>query len=206
MYSDQTGRFLVTSAQGHKYMMVAIELDGNYIDAEPLKSRKAQELTEAYKRIHARCKATGVICPNWHVLDNKAAEALLEAICENKCRVEKAPADIHRRNLAERATQTYKSHFILTMAGVSDDFPIHQWHEIVPQVVLTLNLLRQSNVAPNISAYAYHHGRFDYNRMPLAPMSCAVQFHIKPNRHKTWGEHGSDGWYLTCPRITTDAT
>lgn len=197
MYTDQTGRFPITSSQGHKYMMVAIELDGNYIDVEPLKSRTAKELTEAYKRIHARWKSTGVICPNWHVLDNEAPAEFLDAIRENKCRVEKTPADIHRRNLAERAIQTYKSHFISTMAGVSDDFPIHQWHELVPQTVLTLNLLRQSNVAPKISAYAYHHGSFDYNRMPLAPMGCAVQFHIKPNRRKTWGERASDGWYLT---------
>jgi hypothetical protein len=28
-------------------------------------------------------------------------------------------------------------------------------------------------------------------------MGCAVQFHIKPNRRKTWGEHSSNGWYLT---------
>jgi hypothetical protein len=68
--------------------------------------------------------------------------------------------------------------------------------KLVPQVVLTLNLLRQSHVAPNILAYAYHHGTFDYNRMPLAPMGCAVQFHIKPNRRKTRGEHSGDGWYL----------
>jgi len=33
--------------------------------------------------------------------------------------------------------------------------------------------------------------------MPLAPMGCAVQFHIKPDRPKTWGEHSSNGWYLT---------
>eukprot|EP00804_Cyclotella_cryptica_P001021 CCRYP_008342-RA/>CCRYP_008342-RA protein AED:0.31 eAED:0.31 QI:0/-1/0/1/-1/1/1/0/401 len=196
MYTDQTGRFPITSAQGHKYTMVAVELDGNYIDAEPLKSRTAQDLTDAYKGIHARWKATGVICPNWQ-LDNEAPVVLLEAIRENKCRVEKTPADTHRRNLAERTIQTYKNHFISTMAGVSNDFPIHQWHELVPQIVLMLNLLRQLNVALNISAYAYHHGSFDYNRMPLAPMGCAVQFHIKPNRRRTWGEHESDGWYLT---------
>eukprot|EP00804_Cyclotella_cryptica_P000411 CCRYP_008709-RA/>CCRYP_008709-RA protein AED:0.43 eAED:0.43 QI:0/0/0/1/0/0/5/0/715 len=35
-----------------------------------------------------------------------------------------------------------------------------------------------------------------YNRMPLAPMGCAVQFHIKPDKRKTWGEHSMDGWYL----------
>jgi hypothetical protein len=32
--------------------------------------------------------------------------------------------------------------------------------------------------------------------MPLAPMGCAVQFHIKPSRRKTFGEHSSDDWYL----------
>ena len=49
MYTDQPGRFPITSAQGHKYTMVAVKLDGNYIDAEPMKSRTAKELTEAYK-------------------------------------------------------------------------------------------------------------------------------------------------------------
>ncbi len=197
MYTNQPGRFPITSAGGHKYTMVAVELDGNYIDAEPMKSRSAKELTKAYKRIYARWKATGVICPNWHVLDNEAPAEFLDTIRANGCRVEKTPADMHRQNIAERAIQTYKGHFIATLAGVSDDFPIHQWHELVPQIVLTLNLLRQSHVAPNVSAYAYHHGNFDYNRMPLAPMGCAVQFHIKPNRRKSWGEHSSDGWYLT---------
>jgi hypothetical protein len=196
MYTVQPGRFPITSAQRHKYTMVAVELDGNFIDAEPMKSKTAKELTEVYKRIYARWKAMGVICPNWHVLDNKAPAEFLETIRENGCRVEKTPADIHRRNIAKRAIQTYKSHFIVTMAGVSDDFPIHQWHELVPQIVLTLNLLRQSLVAPNILAYAYHHSNFNYNQMPLAPMGCAVQFHIKPNKCTSWGEHASDGWYL----------
>ena len=80
MYTDQTGRFPITSAGGHKYTMVAVELDGNYIDAEPLKLRSTKELTEAYKRIYARWKATGVTFPNWHVLGNKTPAEFLEAI------------------------------------------------------------------------------------------------------------------------------
>ena len=39
MYTDQPGRFPITSASGHKYTMVAVELDGNYIDAEPMKTQ-----------------------------------------------------------------------------------------------------------------------------------------------------------------------
>eukprot|EP00956_Cyclotella_meneghiniana_P037733 scaffold143603_cov33-Cyclotella_meneghiniana.AAC.1 len=196
MYTDQSGPFPRKSRRGNQYIMVAVELDGNYIDAEALKTRNASDLTAAYQKIFSRWKATGVICPNWHVLDNEAPEKFKQAIRENNCRVELTPADMHRRNAAERAIQTFKSHFKSVLAGVSDDFPIREWDELLPQAVLTLNLLRQSHVAPNISAYAYHNGSFDYNRMPLAPMGCAVQFHVKPDRRKTWGEHSMDGWYL----------
>ena len=196
MYTDQSGPFPRKSRRNNQYIMVAVELDGNYIDAEPLKTRKAKDLTDAYQRIYQRWKATGVICPNWHILDNEAPEEFKQAIRENNCRVELTPADMHRRNIAEKGMQTFKGHFKAILAGISDDFPIREWDELIPQTVLTLNLLRQSNVAPNISAYAYHHGTFDYNRMPLAPMGCAVQFHIKPDKRKTWGEHSMDGWYL----------
>ena len=71
MYTDQTGQFPITSGQANKYIMVAVELDGNYIDAEPVKSRHARDLTELYQKIFRRWKSTGAICPNWHILDNK---------------------------------------------------------------------------------------------------------------------------------------
>jgi hypothetical protein len=32
--------------------------------------------------------------------------------------------------------------------------------------------------------------------MPIAPMGCEVQFHIKPTRRKSFGEHSEDGFYL----------
>ncbi len=86
--------------------------------------------------------------------------------------------------------------FYSVLAGVTDGFPINQWDELLPQTIFNLNLLRQSNVAPNISAYAYHLGSFDYNHMPIAPMGCAVQFHIKPGWRKTFGEHSANGFYL----------
>ncbi len=86
--------------------------------------------------------------------------------------------------------------FYFSVSRVADGFPINQWDKLLPQTILTLNLLRQSNVAPNISAWAYHHGSFDYNRMPLAPMGCAVQFLLRPSRRKTFGEHAEDGFYL----------
>ena len=38
LYTHQTGCFSVASSHGNKYIMVAVELDRNYIDAEPLQS------------------------------------------------------------------------------------------------------------------------------------------------------------------------
>jgi len=117
MFSNQTGKFPITSARGNKYIMVAVELDGHYIDGKPLQSRSAKSLTKAYQTIFQRWKATGVICPNWHILDNEAPEELKQAIRDNNCRVELTPADQHRRNAAERAIQTFKGHFISVLAG-----------------------------------------------------------------------------------------
>ena len=64
MYTDQTGRFPLTSSRGNKYLMVAVEMDGNYIDAEPMRARTTQELVAAYQAIFKRWKATGAVCPN----------------------------------------------------------------------------------------------------------------------------------------------
>ena len=52
MYTDQTGHFPVISQRGHKYIMVAIELDGNYIDAKCMRSCKTSDLIKAYQTIH----------------------------------------------------------------------------------------------------------------------------------------------------------
>ena len=79
-------------------------------------------------------------------------------------------ADTYRHNAAKQGIQMFEGHFISVLAGVADNFSIHQWDDLIKQPVLTLNLLRQSNKAPKVSAYAYHHGQIDYNQMTLAPM------------------------------------
>ncbi|KAL7478566.1 hypothetical protein ACHAW6_004323, partial [Cyclotella cf. meneghiniana] len=88
------------------------------------------------------------------------------------------------------------SHVIAILSGVDKSFPINEWDSLLPQAILTLNLLRNANAAPKISAYAYHHSPFDYNRLPLVPIGCAVQVHVKPSCQCTWGKHSTDGWYI----------
>ena len=106
------------------------------------------------------------------------------------------PPDNNRRNLAERAIQTFKNHFKSVLAGVDDSFSMRLWDKLLPQVILSLNLLRQSNVAPTISVYADVNGPFDYNAMPLSPMGCTLQIYESTNRRTTWAENSIEGWYL----------
>ena len=195
IFTDQTGKFPYQSVAGNRYLMVMVEIDSNYIDAEPMKSKSGADHVKAYLALMKRITATGVCDPKMHILDNEASEEYQDEI-KKHTKMQMVPPDTHQRNIAERAIQTFKNHFTAILAGVDPKFPIFLWCKLLPQAVLTLNLMRPSNVAPKISAHAYMHGQFNYDAMPLAPMGCAVQLYLKPHRRKTWGKHSVDGWYL----------
>ncbi|KAL7479608.1 hypothetical protein ACHAW6_005332 [Cyclotella cf. meneghiniana] len=91
MYTDQTVCFPVISQWGHKYIMVAIELDGNYINAKCMRSCKTNDLIIAYQIIHQHWHNSQVIHINWHVLDNEAPCELKSAIHSNRCTIELTP-------------------------------------------------------------------------------------------------------------------
>ena len=91
--------------------------------------------------------------------------------------------------------------FLSVLTGVSDDFPPSLWDRLLPQTKITINLIRQSNATPNVSAYAHLSGPFGYNKMPLAPMGCNAQVHEKTDKRGTWAFHSVDGWYIfTSPK------
>jgi hypothetical protein len=71
------------------------------------------------------------------------------------------------------------------LAVVADDFPQNLWDHLLLQTEITLNLIRQSNATPTVSAYAQLSGPFDYNKMPLAPMGCEAKIHEKTNKQGT---------------------
>ncbi len=172
-----------------------VQVNGNYINAEPIKNRTAGSIIKAYIALCTCLMATGVIQPTTHLLDNKAS-AKLKAEIKKNCTIQLVLPDNHRQNLAERAIQTFKNHFKAILAGLDDSFPVRPWDKLIPITVLILNLLRQSNVAPTVSAYQYIHGNFDYNRTTLASMGCAVQLYESTTRRGTWAEHLTDGWSL----------
>ena len=196
LYSDQTGAFPTRSRRGNKYIMVMVEIDSNAILVEPMKSRKDEEMIRAYQVLMKRLQRAGIQVKK-HVLDNEISTKMQNLIIdEYKVKLEKVPPGCHRRNAAEVAIRNFKSHFLSILAGTADDFPLSLWDRLLPQAEVTVNLLRQSNATPTVSAYAHLSGPFDYNRMPLAPMGCDAQIHEKSDKRGTWDYHSVDGWYL----------
>ena len=113
------------------------------------------------------------IIPQKHILDNEVSNEMKTIICdEYKMKLELVPPGCHRRNAAEVAIRNFKAHLISVLAGKATKYPPDLWDRLLPQAKVTINLLRQSNATPNVSAYAHLSGPFDYNKMPLAPMGC----------------------------------
>ena len=91
----------------------------------------------------------------------------------------------HRVNAAERAIQTFKHHFIAGLSSTNPKFPIALWDMLIPQAVLTLNLLQTSRVNPKLSVYAQLNGQFDFTRPPLAPPGTRVLLFEDPTTRKS---------------------
>ena len=103
------------------------------------------------------------LTPNIHVLDNDYYKVLKEYIEEENETFQLVPPHLHRHNATERAIQTFKNHFIAGMVSTHKDFPIHLWCRLLPQAIVTLNLLRPSRINPTLSSHAQLHGQFDFN-------------------------------------------
>lgn len=106
------------------------------------------------------------------------------------------PAGLHRRNLAERAIQTFKEHFIAGLCSAHPRFPPVLWDKLLPQAVITLDLLHPSRVNPQHSAYAQLYGPFDYTKTPIAPPGMKMIVHECPEDRGAWSPRGLDGWYI----------
>jgi hypothetical protein len=194
-YTDLTGRFPTTSSRGYKYILVLYDYDGNSIQAEPMKNKSDAEAIGAYSRIYDELTSKG-LKPKFQTMDNEASAALKQFLHSKDIQFQLVPPRVHRQNAAERAIRTFKNHFIAMLCSTDKQFPIHLWDRLIPQVVITLNLLRQSRLNPKFSAHVQLHGLFDYNKTPLAPPGTKVLMHKKTDHRGSWSPRGLNGWYI----------
>ena len=194
-FSDQTGKFVCPSTSGNKYLFILYHYDSNTIHARAIPSRTKQQLLKAYKSIVHDLTIRGYK-PRLHTLDNEISNEMKDYMDKEDIAYQLTPVGLHRRNLAERAIQTFKNHFIAGLCSTHPDFPLVLWDYLVPQALLTLNLLRKSRTNPQLSGYAQLYGTFNYLRTPLAPPGMKVIVHERPETRGSWSPHGIDGWYV----------
>ena len=196
LYTDDTGRFPIRSRSGNQYIMIAYHCDSNTILQAAFKSRKDKHRIAAYNSIMHRLKVCGHAITS-QVLDNEASAEYRRVIEQDWiCKDFLVPPDVHRRNAAERAIQTFKAHFLAILAGVNPSFPKFLWDKLLPQTELTLNLLRQATVDPSQSAWENFNGPFNYDATPIGPLGCRILIHNKPSTRATWDFRSRDGFNI----------
>ena len=135
--------------------MVLAHPDSNGILQVPMKNRTSGEMIRAYQKLIDRLKSAG-ITPKCHILDNECSADFKQTIWDNNMTYQLVPPHDHHRNMAEKAIQTFKAHFIIILlCGTDKDFPLHLWDRLLPQAEHTLNMLWHTKVAPTVSAFAY---------------------------------------------------
>ena len=152
-------------------------------------------MIEAHGRIAKRIKLAGLGLKK-HILNNEASVNFKEKIQGHEMSYKLVPPGNHRRNIAEREIQTANNHFVWVLCGDHNDFPMHPWCQLLPQSEWQMNMLRQSNIAPNVSAYAHIHGQHNYMCRPCTPVWCPFQVHEPSDNRKSWDNHATYGWNI----------
>jgi hypothetical protein len=189
IYTDQTGIFTVVSSKGNKYIMILYDYDSNDILAQTIKDRTAPELLRAFHVMEQELVARG-LKPKLMKLDNEASKLLKTYLHQQNITFQVVLPYSHRRNSAERAIRSFKDHLIAGLCSTDKSFPMHLWDRLLPQPVITLNMLRTSRINPKLSAATHIYGQYDFNRAPMAPPGTRIISHETPNIRRTWAPHG----------------
>ena len=210
LFTDQTGRFPVTSSRGNNYIVMFYVVDANYIKSYPIKSRHRTELIRAYDDVYSFLRTRGYR-PQLHKLDNETSKDVESFIADNNASHQYTPPDMHRTNPAERAIRTWKNHFVAIRAGTPSTYRLSNWCKDLEQTDITLNMMRPCTQNPKLSAHEAMEGMFSFDATPMAPIGTECMVHVKPSRRQTWGYHAIKAWYFApalnhyrCVKVVTD--
>jgi hypothetical protein len=115
--------------------------DSNAILAQPIKYRTAPELLRSFQVMEQELVARG-LRPKLMKVDNEASKLLEMYLHQQNITFQLVPPYSHRRNSAERAIRSFKDHLIAGICSTDKSFPMHLWDRLLPQAVITLNMLR----------------------------------------------------------------
>ena len=75
-----------------------------------------------------------VIIPTKQVLNNEASATYKAAISESNMTYQLVSSNNHRKNIAEKAIQNWKDHFVAVLSGIADNFPLNMWCQLIPHM------------------------------------------------------------------------
>ena len=131
-------------------MLVAYHYNGNLVMGKALKNRKADTITATWQATQNKFSKAGV-APNTWVMDNKTSQEFNAALLKNDVTYQIVPPHTNRRNLAERAIQTFKNHFKAGLVSIDPNFPLSERDRLIKQANIKLNLLRSAKSNPKLS-------------------------------------------------------
>ena len=129
-------------------------------------------------------------------MDNEVSEELKKYFEDSDIQLQLVTPHMHRRNAAERSVRTFKNHFIAALCTVDPIFPLYLWNRLLPQVTMTLNMLRRYRLNPGISVYEQVDGIRNFEQTLLSQLGCKVQINKKPHKQLIYAPHSFDAWYL----------
>jgi hypothetical protein len=119
-----------------------------------MKNCLAGEIIQAYQ-VLVEHLCSGGLTSKTHILDNVCSTEFKERIVLNNMKYQLVPPHDHKQNIAEKAIQVFKAHFISILCGVDKSFPLDLWDRLLGQAEHTLNMLQTSRMTPLVLAYAY---------------------------------------------------
>ena len=122
IYTKQTGKFLHRSSQENKYQMILNKIDGNFTWIEPIRKKTEGGMILDWRRALDIMKDQGIV-PKNQVLDNKILAVYKKEIRATHMTFQLVPQHDHCCNLADKAIQTWKYHFIGVTSGKKSVFP-----------------------------------------------------------------------------------
>ena len=127
-----------------------------------IRNRSKATLVEAYSTIYNQLKTAG-LQPKFQICDNECPKAFHRFLKERDVQLQLVPLYDRQTNPAKKAIDTYKSHFLLGLASLPPNFPLHLWDCMVEPATITLNLLQPFKLNPMSSVYAQLYCMFGYN-------------------------------------------
>ena len=103
---------------------------------------------------------------------------------------------MHWRNAAERAVSKFNNYFIYILYTLYTHFPFYLFHCLFPQVTITLNMMRKSQLNPGILAYKQVNRVKHFEHTPLISLGCKVKIYDKPHQRCTYSLQSVDVWYV----------